>query len=63
MNGLTNENENTITQNLWDAAKELLRGKIIAIKASRNKKNLKQSHLTPKELENEEIKKPKGSIK
>ena len=27
----TNDNENTITQNLWDAAKAALRGKFIAI--------------------------------
>ena len=27
----TNDNENTIIQNLWDAAKAVLRGKFIAI--------------------------------
>ena len=27
----TNENENMTTQNLWDAAKAVLRGKLIAI--------------------------------
>ena len=27
----TNDNENTMTQNLWDAAKAVLRGKFIAI--------------------------------
>ena len=27
----TNDNENTTIQNLWDAAKRVLRGKIIAI--------------------------------
>ena len=27
----TNDNENTTTQNLWDAAKTVLRGKFIAI--------------------------------
>ena len=27
----TNNNENTTTQNLWDAAKAVLRGKFIAI--------------------------------
>ena len=38
----TNENENTMVQNLWDAAKALLTGKFIAIPAySRSKKNLK----------------------
>ena len=29
----TNENELTTTQNLWDTAKAVLRGKIIAIQA------------------------------
>ena len=29
----TNDNENTITQNLWDATKVVLRGKFIAIKS------------------------------
>ena len=33
----TNDNENTTTQNLWDAAKAVLRGKFIAIQ-SYNKK-------------------------
>ena len=30
----TNENEDTTNQNLWDAAKAVLRGKYIAIQAS-----------------------------
>ena len=29
----TNDNENTMIQNLWDAAKEVLRGKFIAIQS------------------------------
>ena len=29
----TNDNENTTTQNLWDATKAVLRGKFIAIKS------------------------------
>ena len=29
----TNNNENTTTQNLWDAAKTVLRGKLIAIQS------------------------------
>ena len=29
----TNDNENTMTQNLWDAAKTVLRGKFIAIQS------------------------------
>ena len=38
----TNDNENTMTQNLLDAAKAVLRGKFIAIQSYlRNKKNLK----------------------
>ena len=36
----TNDNENMITQNLWDAAKAVLRGNFIAIQ-SYNKKNIK----------------------
>ena len=38
-----NDNENTMTQNLWVAAKAVLRGKLIAIHSSRNKKNLKKN--------------------
>ena len=38
----TNENENMMIQNLWHAAKAVLRGKFIAIQAYlKNKKNLK----------------------
>ena len=29
----TNDNENTMTPNLWDAAKAVLRGKFIAIQS------------------------------
>ena len=29
----TNDNENTMTQNLWDSAKAVLRGKFIAIQS------------------------------
>ena len=37
----TNDNENTATQNLWDAAKAVLRGKFIAIQSYlRSKKNI-----------------------
>ena len=37
----TNDNENMITQNLWDAAKAVLQGKFIAYNpTSRNKKNI-----------------------
>ena len=34
----TNDNENTTTQNLWDAAKAVLRGKFIAIQSYRKKR-------------------------
>ena len=33
-----NENENTITQNLWDSVKAVLRGTFIAIQAYRKKR-------------------------
>ena len=56
----TNDNGNRTTQNLWDAAKAVLRGKFIAIKpTSRNKKNLNNLTLHLKELEEEEQTKPK----
>ena len=35
----TNDNENTTIQNLWDAAKAVLRGKIIATQAFLKKKS------------------------
>ena len=41
----TNDNGDTTTQNLWDAAKAVLRGKFIAIQSCLKK----QSNLTPKE--------------
>ena len=38
----TNENENMMVQNLWDAVKAALRGKFIALQSyTGNKKNLK----------------------
>ena len=38
----TNDNEDTTTQNLWDAAKAVLRGKFRAIQSYlKKKKNLK----------------------
>ena len=61
----TNDNENTTIQNLWDAAKAVLRGKIIAIQAYLKKKKEKSQvnnltlHLM--ELEKEEQTKPKVS--
>ena len=52
----TNENENTMVQNLWDTAKEVLRGKYIAIQASlkrieKSKMKFLYSHLKKLELE------------
>ena len=50
----TNDNENTTRQNLWDAAKAVLRGKFIAIQAFLKKQEKFQiNNLTyhPKELE------------
>ena len=45
----TNENENTTIQNLWDAAKAVLRGKFIAIQAYLRKQvSNKQPNLTSK---------------
>ena len=38
----TNDNENTTTQNLWDAAKAVLRGKFIAIQAYLKKQEKSQ---------------------
>ena len=39
----TNDNEDTTTQNLWDAAKSALRGKFIVIQTFLKKKNLKST--------------------
>ena len=60
----TNYNENTMIQNLWDAAKAVLRGKFIAIQADLKKQEKSQinnltSHL--KELDKEGQRKPKVS--
>ena len=38
----TNDNENMTTQNLWDAAKAVLRGKFIAIQSYLNKQEKHQ---------------------
>ena len=60
----TNDNEDTTSQNLWDAAEAVLRGKCIAIKAFLKKEERSQIdnltlHLS--ELEEEEQKRPKVS--
>ena len=58
----TNDNENMMTQNLWDVAKALLRGKFIAIQSYLNKQQTSQINnltLHLKQLEKEEQKNPK----
>ena len=53
----TNNNENSTTQNLWDAAKAVLRGKFIAIQSYRKKQEKHQIDdltLYLKQLEKEE---------
>ena len=39
----TNDNENMTTQNLWDAAKAILRGKYIAIQSHLKKQGKSQT--------------------
>ena len=59
----TNENENMMIQNLWDAAKAVLRGKFIAIQSylrKQEKSQINNQTLHPKELEKEEQRKPKS---
>ena len=58
----TNDNENTMIQNLWDGAKAVLRGTCIAIQAYLKKQEKSQVNnltLHLKELEKEEQTKPK----
>ena len=60
----TNDNENTMTQILWDSAKAVLRGNFIAIQSYLKKQEKSQINnltLHLKELEKEEQTKPKGS--
>ena len=53
----TNENELTTTQNLWDTAKEVLKGKFIAIQAYLKKTEMFQINiLHQQELEEEQTK-------
>ena len=59
----TNDNENMTTQNLWDAAKAVLRGKFIAIQSylkKQEKHQIDNLTLYLKQLEKEE-EKPKIS--
>ena len=58
-----NHNENT-TQNLWDAAKAVIRGKFIATQSylkKQEKHRIDNLTLHPKQVEKEEPKKPKFS--
>ena len=60
----TSDNENTTIQNLWDAAKAVLKGKFIAIQSylkNQEKSQIKNLTLHLKELEKEEQTKPKVS--
>ena len=60
----TNDNENSTTENQWDAAKAVLRGKFIAIQSYLNKQEtsqIKNLTLHLKQLEKEEQKNSKVS--
>ena len=60
----TNDNENTTTQNLWDAAKAVLRGEFIAIQSylkKQEKHRIDNLTLHLKQMEKEERKHPKIS--
>ena len=53
----TNDSGNTMTQNLWDVAKAVLRGKFIAIKSylrKQEKSEINNLNLHLKQLENKE---------
>ena len=59
----TNDNENTTTQNLWDAATAVLRGKFIAIQSYLKKQETPQINnliLNLKQLEKKEQKIPQS---
>ena len=58
------ENKRTMTQNLWDAAKAILRGKFIAIKSylrKQEKSQINNLNLHLDQLEKVEQTKPKAS--
>ena len=60
----TNDNENMMTQNLWDAAKAVLRGKFIAIQSFLKKQEKSQINnltLHLKQLEKEQQQQQKQS--
>jgi len=59
---LTETNENTMVQNLWDTAKVVLKGKFIAVQAylkKQEKSQMNNLNLHLKELEKEQQRKPK----
>ena len=59
-----NENKNTITENLWDSVKAVLRGRFIGIQAylkKQEKNQIDNLTLQLKQLEKEEIKNPRFS--
>ena len=58
----TNDNENMTTQNLWDGAKAILRGKFIAMQSylkKQEKHQIDKLTLHLKQLQKEEQKTPK----
>ena len=60
----TNKNENTTTQNLWDAVKAVLRGRFIALQADLKKQEKSQINnltLHLNQLEKKEMKNPRVS--
>ena len=60
----SNDNENMTTQNLWDAAKAVLRRKFIAIQSylkKQEKQRIDKLTLHLKQLEKEDQEKPKIS--
>ena len=62
----TSDNGDTTTQNLWDAAKALLRGKFIAIQSYLKKRETSQINnltLHLKRLEKEEQKTPRLAVR
>ena len=59
----TNDNENTMTQNLWDAAQAVLRGKFIEIQSYLKKQETSQINnltLHLKQIEKDEQKNPQS---
>ena len=59
-----NGNESTTTQNLWDSVKAVIRGRFVAIQAyfkKQEKNQINNLTLHLKQLEREEMKKPRVS--